>query len=109
MKGIDLLEKMEQISPEYIEEADREYRVKKPTIIPYLIGMAASLAVFILAGVLWRRVVLYSSGNSINVDENVATIISKTGNLPPVVMIVSVAFFGLFTFLLIRKIRYDRR
>ena len=108
MKGIDLLEKMDQISPEYIEEADKDYRKKRPNIIPYCIGMAASIAVLVFSGVLWGRFASYSLDKEIRVNSNVASIISENGNLPPVMMIISAAFFGLFTFLLIRKLRYDR-
>ena len=109
MKGIDLLEKMDQISPEYVEEADKEFRVRRPKIIPYCIGMAASFAVLVLSGVLWGRLASYSSVNETDMNKNIATVISLNGNLPPVLMMISIAFFGLFTFLLIRKIRYDRR
>ena len=108
MKGIDLLEKMDQTSPEYIEEADKEFHKKKTNIIPYCIGMAASIAVLVFSGVLWSRVASYTPGKEIRVNSNVASIISENGSLPPLMMIISAAFFGLFTFLLIRKLRYDR-
>ena len=108
MNGMEMLEKMEMISPEYVQEADQPFQTSKRSsrgkiIMLYGSGMAAGFVMLMISASL-----LVLNGNMTaeepgTIDGWAATAFSG-GSLP---LILSIAVIALFAFLLIRRKQRD--
>ncbi len=103
MSGKDLFEKMDLISLEYVEEAGEPYQAKKG-MWGYYAGLVFWLAAACFFGVICvnRPDSLLSGQPQDNVTE-IASVISRTGNLPLVLLIISLVAVVFFGFLIVRK------
>lgn len=111
MNGIEMLEKMETISPEYVQEAEKPFQSAKKSrgkvIMLYAVGMAAGFAMLILSASM-----LLLNGNMLTTETGTvsgwaATAFGGSGSLPLILLIVSVAVIALFAFLIIRRKKRD--
>ena len=108
MSGDDLFEKMDLISLKYVEEAGKPYPAKKK-MLGYYAGLVFGLAAACFFGVIcvnrWDS--LYS-GKPQDALPGIASVISGNGNLPLVLLIVSLVVVFFFGFLIVRKKHGDR-
>lgn len=112
MNGFEMLEKMEAISPEFVEEAgnsfQKEKTKKRGRIIPfYIAGLAAG---FVLMLVSSGIIILGTQPVGTNIGEPqewAATVISESGSIPLILLIIALAVIALFAILLIRRKKSD--
>ena len=112
MNGIEMLEKMETISPEYVQEAENPFKTAKKhsrgkIIMLYAVGMAAGFAMLILSASM-----LLFNGNILTtetgpISEWSATAFGENGSLAFILLILSIVVIGLFAFLIIRRKKRD--
>ena len=112
MNGIEMLEKMETISPEYVQEAEKPFQKTKKSsrgkiIMLYAVGMAAGFAMLILSALM-----LLFNGNNLTtetgpISEWSATAFGGNGSLAVILLILSIAVICLFAFLIIRRKKRD--
>ena len=112
MNGMEMLEKMETISPEYVQEAEKPFQTAKKAsrgkiIMLYAVGMAAGFAMLILSAsmLLLNENMLTTETGTVN--GWAATAFGGSGSLPVILMILSVAVIALFVFLIIRRKKRD--
>lgn len=111
MNGFEMLEKMEMISPEYVEEADEEFRAAKKSRGKLLFfsyaGMAAGFVLMVVSVGMMILNAQPAGGPAAAANGWMATAISENGNLPLILLIISVALIAFFAVLLIRRKKSD--
>ncbi len=109
MEGKDLLMMMGDIDPEYVQEASRPFKKKKTPHIRYIgyyVGMAASLFIAFVCG--YNALVWDPQNPDYKPTPEVASAVSTYGNLPLILMMLSLALFILLIFLLIKEVKSER-
>ena len=108
MSGEDLFEKMDLVSLKYVEKAGKPYPVKKK-MWGYYAGLASGLAAACFFGVICvNRQDSLASGKPQDTVAGIASVISRNGNLPLVLLIISLAAVCFFGFLIVRNKQDDR-
>ena len=112
MNGFEMLEKMEAISPDYVQEAGESFRREKAKnrgkIIPfYIAGMAAGFVLMLVsAGMLLLGKPPVDTAAAVAHDW-AATAFGEAGSIALLLLIIAVAVTALFAVLLIRRKKGD--